>query len=189
LYVDYLDLSQLTDYANQIQIDPNLTVYFAAAKLSFTPPGGISAEEYLDHQFGDRLRWVSGYAGANSSVDVVINGNQTIKVNKALRYSTLIDSDTDGVPNAFDLAPFDGVTINSINRTTSPPGYALSWNAAPNTVYRVEYKTNVSGSNWTVLLTTNNTASTTVPLSVLDTNVAPANVQRYYRVTYTPNGP
>ncbi|MGC3959319.1 MAG: hypothetical protein QM813_15665 [Verrucomicrobiota bacterium] len=188
LYVDLLDLSQLSDITEQLLVDPNLTIYYAAAKLSFTPSGGISPEQYLENQFGGRLRWVSQYAGANSSVDVVINGNQTIKVNRALRDSTVIDSDSDGVPNYYDASPFDGVRITSSTRSNNPAGFVLTWNAAPNTVYRVDYRTTLSSSLWTTLLMTTNTASVMVPWSVIDTN-AVAGQQRYYRVSYNPNGP
>lgn len=188
LYVDLLDLSQLTDVTEQLLVDPTLTIYYAAAKLSFTPSGGVSPEQYLEDQFGGRLRWVSQYAGANSSVDVVINGNQTIKVNRALRDSTIIDSDSDGVPNYFDASPFDGVRITSSARSTNPAGFVLNWDAAPNTVYRVDYRTTLSSSVWTTLLMTTNTASVMVPWSVIDTN-AVAGQERYYRVSYNPNGP
>ncbi len=189
LYTDVLDLSQLLDYSSQLQVDPNLTIYYAAAKLSFTPPVGQSPEEYLNGQLGGRLRWVPGFAGPNSSVDVIINGNQTIKVNKALRNSSVIDSDADGVPNFFDLSPFDGVVINSISQNVTPPGYLLKWTAAPNTVYAVEYKTNLAQVGWSQLLMTTNTASTNAAWSALDTNVVPSKEQRYYRVIYNPNGP
>lgn len=188
LYVDVLDLSQLTDVTEQLLVDPSLTIYYAAARLSFTPSGGVSPEQYLENQFGGRLRWVSQYAGANSSVDVVINGNQTIKVNRALRDSTVIDSDSDGVPNYFDASPFDGVRITSSARSTQPAGFVLNWDAAPNTVYRVDYRTTLSSTVWTTLLMTTNTASVMVPWSVIDTN-AVAGQERYYRVSYNPNGP
>lgn len=188
LYVDLLDLSQLTDLNEQLIIHPNITVYYAAAKLGFVPPGGVTPEEYLDHQFGDHLRWVSQYTGPNSSVDVIINGNQTIKVNRALRDSTTIDSDSDGVPNYYDASPFDGVKITSIARSVSPAGIVLSWDAAPNTVYRVEYRTALDAATWLPLLQTTNAAAVTVPWSVLDTNGV-SGAQRYYRVSYNPNGP
>lgn len=189
MYVDFLDLSLLSDYENQIALDPNLTIYYAAAQLSFVPPGGMTPEEYLDQQFGGRLRWVSQYAGANSSVDVLINGNQTIKVNKALRSSTLIDSDSDGIPNFYDITPFGGVMIQSIAKNSSPAGYRLTWAATAGMVYRVEYKTNAVSAPWTLLLNATNTASVTTNISVMDTNVTSGGLQRYYRVTYNPNGP
>jgi len=189
LYVDVLDLSQLADYASQLQIEPSLTIYYAAAKLSFTPPGGQSAEEYLDGQLDGRLRWVSEYSGPNSSVAVVINGNQTIQVNKALYESKNIDSDADGVPNFYDVTPFGGVQIDSIARNPSPVGFLLSWDGAANTIYRVEYRTNLTSGVWVPLLTVTNATSVTAPLSALDTNGVAGAAQRYYRVIYSPNSP
>ncbi len=189
LYVDLLDLSGLTDYANQIQINPGLTIYYAAAKLAFTPPNNQTPEEYLNGQFDGHLRWVPDFTGPNSSVDVIINGNQTIQVNKALRNSTTIDSDSDGIPNFYDLTPFDGVQITSISSSVAPSGFELTWLAAPNTVYLVEYRTNLTQGVWMPLMLTTNSAATSVPWSVVDTNTIPANEQRYYRVLYNPNGP
>lgn len=186
LYVDLLDLTQLTDYVEQLLIDPNITIYYAAARLSFVPPGGVTPEEFLDGQFGGRLRWVSQFNGPNSSVDVVVNGTQTIQVNRALRNSTTIDSDGDGIPNYFDLTPFDGVIITSITRSTAPAGIALTWNAVPNTVYRVEYTTN-SASGWTPLLMTTNTTGVVKPWTAVDTNLN-SGPQRQYRISYNPNG-
>ncbi|HEU5123273.1 MAG TPA: hypothetical protein VFW05_04325 [Verrucomicrobiae bacterium] len=109
MYVDLLDLSALTDYANQLRIDNNLVIYFAAAELGFTPPpNGDGApqqpEEYLDGQFGGRLRWVRTYAGANSGQSIVIDGVPT-QVNKALFNSMIIDSDQDSIPNGSDPGP------------------------------------------------------------------------------------
>lgn len=189
LYVDLLDLSGLSDYASQLQIDPNLTIYYAAAALSVaaTPTNGLSAEEFLDGQFGGQLRWVKSFSGPNSSTTVTINGNQLITVNSALRNSNTLDSDADGVVNALDTAPFDGVKISSIKRNTSPAGYKLTWTAAPNTLYRVEVSTNLSSPVWSPQFTTTSTNTIVAPWTVLDTNAAPAGVTRYYRVTYSPN--
>lgn len=184
LYVDLLDLSLLSDYANQIQIDPNLTIYYAAAKLSFTPPGNLTPEEFLDGKFDGRVRWVREFTGPNSSVDVVVNGNQTIKVNKALRNSQVIDSDADGVPNYFDATPFDGVLVQATAPVTPPNSIQLSWNAAPGVVYQVDYK-NENSTAWQLLTTTTNTSSATAILSVTDTR---SDTMRYYRVSYSPNG-
>lgn len=186
LYVDLLDLSQLTDYTNQLQIDPNLTIYYAAVALNSSPTNGQSNEEYLDGQFGGRLRWVPGFAGPNSTTNVTINGNQVISVNLGLRNSSVLDSDADGIVNGLDASPFDGVTITSIKRNASPTGYLLTWNAAPATLYRVEARTNLTTAAWTTLFTTVSTNVVTGSYSVLDTNTAPAGVTRYYRVTYQP---
>ena len=120
---------------------------------------------------------------------VVINGNQTIQVNKALYESKNIDSDADGVPNFYDVTPFGGVQIDSIARNPSPVGFLLSWDGAANTIYRVEYRTNLTSGVWVPLLTVTNATSVTAPLSALDTNGVAGAAQRYYRVIYSPNSP
>ncbi|MRR36829.1 hypothetical protein EG829_19640, partial [bacterium] len=122
-----------------------MTIYYATARLGFEPPpgpGGVpqSPEEYLNGMFEGRLRWVSGYAGANSSVAVVVDG-KTVMMNVALRNSRTTDSDEDGVPNYFDATPLGGGEIAGAARpsvsatigSNGPQGrgLAISWNAAP----------------------------------------------------------
>ncbi len=195
LYADYLDLSQLTDYANQIQIDPSLTIYYAAASLGFTPPltneVAQQPEEYLDGQFDGHLRWVRDFAGPNSSVDVVINGNQTIQVNRALRNSKIIDSNGDGIPNFYDLTPFDEPAFllrGSLLQTNQPPGKAflVSWTAVSNTVYQVEFTTNLPPANWQPLVKYTNNAPTNRTVTIWDTNGPAGFIQRFYRVGHGP---
>jgi len=198
LYVDLLDFSNLGTNWNLIQqqivqIDPNLVVYYAAAKLGFTPPtnpAGIpmEPEEFLDGQFGGHLRWVSSFAGPNSSVDVVSNG-VTIVVNKALRFSKIIDSNGNGIPNFYDPNPFNTVPpvlSASILSAGQPAGrsIAISWNALPNTLYHVEFSTSLPGANWQPLSDYLSDSQTTQRATIWDTN-APVDVQRFYRVRYT----
>lgn len=180
IYVDELDLSFLTDYQNQIAINPGITVYFASSK-------GVP-EETLDGQFGGQMRWVSSYAGPRSGVDVVINGNQTVRKNRALRNSQLIDSDADGTPNYWDLTPFDGIVISKVQlRQTAPNGLSMSWLGAAETAYKVEYTVNYqAASAWQTLGRVTNSLPTTNMLTIVDTNVPAAGVQRYYRVSYQP---
>ena len=120
LYVDLLDLSALgTNFETELQINPSLVIYFAAARLGFTPPpstNGIAVqpEEFLDGKFGGHLRWVQSFAGPNSSTDVIVtnpNGvQQSMSVNFALRWSLLIDSDGDGTANGLQATPFKVAT-------------------------------------------------------------------------------
>ncbi|MBE0543458.1 MAG: hypothetical protein IH623_19105 [Verrucomicrobia bacterium] len=192
LYVDELDLTALgANYRNRLAIDPSLVIYFAAAKLGVgvVDTNGLqTTEEYLDGQFDNRLRWVSDFAGPNSSVDVLVNGTQTIKVNRALRFSKLIDSDGDGIPNFFDFTPFDDVLIASIKPLAMPSGMQLSWPAVAGTVYQVEYQTNFNAP-WRKLLTTAYSSATNGICTVIDTNGVAGSSMRLYRVMYTPAGP
>jgi len=206
LYVDLLDLSQLsTNFASVIQIDPNLVIYYAAAKLGFTPPpagAGLppqEPEEYLNGQFGGHLRWVT-FAGPNSSVAVVIN-SQTYEVNKALRFATTIDSNGNGIPNYADPNPFNTppsgayplVVIEPVVLTASlvpqPVGQSspqISWQAMPGVTYQVQFSTNFPPVNWQPLLSYTSTAPTNTVVKVLDTNAPASGSRRYYRVSYSP---
>lgn len=194
IYVDLLDLSKCPDFLDPdvLTIDPNFVIYYAAAKLpsTFTVPANTNgipqeAEEFLNGQLGGHLRWVSSFAGPNSSVAVLING-QTAYVNKALRYSKIIDSNDNGIPNYYDPNPFNPTLVlsGSMVQTNPPPAntFAISWTAAANAVYQVQYSTNISPANWLPLRNYTNNASTSVVVSVWDTNAVPG--QRYYRVSH-----
>jgi hypothetical protein len=194
LYVDLLDLTSLgSNYMNFIEIDPSLTIYYAAAKLSFTPPSNAAGipqepEEFLNGQFGGHLVWVPGFAGPNSSVDVVING-VTVAVNRALRFSKIIDSNGNGIPNFFDPFPFNTnplVLSAIVVQTNMPPSGALgvSWNAAPQKVYQVEFSSDVRHQGWQPLTRYTNTTSSKSVVTIWDTN-APAGAHRFYRVKTT----
>jgi hypothetical protein len=54
MYVSNLDLSLLTDFANEITIDPSLDIYFMSASLN----GTNGAAAFLDGKFGNHLHWV-----------------------------------------------------------------------------------------------------------------------------------
>ncbi len=200
LYVDLLDLTQLgTNFQRFVEIAPNLTIYFAAARLGFVPPSGPAgipqeAEEYLDGQFGGRLRWVRDFTGPNSSTTVVV-GNQTIVVNSALRNSKMIDSDGDGIPNFFDATPFGGSNPGpsglSVAAAFAAPAQgkakslAISWTATPSTVYRVEVANDLTNPNWQLLsLYTNNSVAAQTAI-VWDTNAPAATGKRFYRVGHS----
>jgi hypothetical protein len=194
LYVDLLDLTSLgTNYLTLLQIDPSLVIYYAAAKLGFTPPpnsAGIpqEPEEYLNGQFGGHLRWVSTFAGPNSSVDVIING-VTVAVNRALRFSKIIDSNGNGIPNFYDPNPFSVnplLLAAALVQTNQPPSgsIAVSWIAATQKVYQVQFTPDFQHPNWQTLTLYTNTSSTSSNVTIWDTNASAAD-QRFYRVKTT----
>jgi hypothetical protein len=193
IYTDVLDLSNLgTNFASFIQFDPSLNIYFAAARLGFTPPPnsvGVpqEPEEYLDGQLGGHLHWARSFAGPNSSVAVLVNG-QTVLYNAALRFSKIIDSDGDGIPNFYDTTPFGGVALTAaLVSNPAPQTYSLqiSWNGAPGKVYQVEFTTDLAQGQWQPLLTYTNNSPIFNTISIQDTNV-PLGVRRFYRVGYAP---
>lgn len=218
LYVDLLDLSQITNLEEMLQTDPNLVIYYAAAKLPsritvlsstgipqqevetnnllngqsyyVVANGGSGqvpqeAEEVLNGKLGGHLRWVGSFAGPNSSVDVIVNG-QTVSVNRALRYSLVIDSNGDGIPNGLDPNPFNTLPVvlaGSLVQTPPPAKkFAITWLAQTNLPYRVQYTTSLPGTNWQLLLNYTNMSPTNATVTVWDTNAVSS--QRFYRVSH-----
>lgn len=186
LYVDVLNLSSAitADVESALVIDPGMTIYFATANV--TP-------STIDGLCNGRLRWVRDYAGPSSGIPVAsYQGGgvwKTIIVNSALFNSDQIDSDGDGLANAYDTRPFDGVALKSAEWLgTTPPKFKFSWEAAAQTVYRIEYAPSITPANWTLLQTITNAALVTRTLTI--TNTLPAaggtGAQRYYRVRYDP---
>ncbi len=161
LYVDFLEFKGITlnTITNMVQIDPGFTIYFANSNLTADRLNGL---------FGGRLRWVSGFVGSANSVAVVLRGsNQVVLMNQALRESTTIDSDGDGIPNAFDPNPRDDLdrietmALSQVALANTPSVISFSWEAAPGKLYKVEYTTNLLSPDWEPLLDyTNNSQST-----------------------------
>ncbi|HMJ92447.1 MAG TPA: fibronectin type III domain-containing protein, partial [Candidatus Acidoferrum sp.] len=100
IYVDYLELlNDATNYNFALGVDPDFTIYFAN---SSPPP------EKLDNLVNNnaRLRWVSTFAGPQSSTNITYPGNNTTyRFNIELVKSIEIDSDGDGIVNVFDCTP------------------------------------------------------------------------------------
>src|SRR5205814_1097152 len=68
-------------------------------------------------------------------------------MNRALRFSTTIDSDGDGVLNADDAYPLDGAAWNGLTLSVQgggPSPLRLSWMAIPRIVYHVETTTDLA---------------------------------------------
>ncbi len=140
----------------------------------------------LERAGGPYLVWVpADFAGPNSSVDVLING-KTVQVNKALRYSKIIDSNTNGIPNFYDANPFDvpfvaqGALVQSHPQPAAK--FADLWTHSPGTAYSVQFSTNYAPAIWSPLLSYTNTGSTSVVATVSDTNTPSG--QRFYRVSH-----
>lgn len=97
LYVDYLELvSGATNYSFALGVDPKFTIYFANANIS---------PEKIELEGNGRIRWVSTFAGPNSSTSFVYPDGNTYVFNTALVRSSTLDSDGDGIENAADCTP------------------------------------------------------------------------------------
>jgi hypothetical protein len=198
IYVDQLvlrgdivtDLSSLRDalslnnielfYADIVSANPDINAEsLDGLILNEQSPSGTS-----------NLHWVRYFAGPNSSVDVVIvqNGQAiSVPVNRALRFSTSIDSDSDGIPNAFDSFPFNPAMPQITNISVAGIGgqVKITFNAEPGGTYRVESASSLISPIWQLVSVYQNTGTQAVTRTVTDPNNATAG-SRFYRVTYNP---
>lgn len=152
VYVDYLELMGATTNRDingnlpALQINTNLVIYYAAAVQS-----GQSVSEKINHKNNDRLRWVPNYAGYYTSTNLVYPAGVTNTLNQSLVNSTIIDSDGDGILNAYDSTPLlvpgqlnFGVTLT--NR--SPLSVRVQWTTIPNATNYIYYRTNLAVGAW-----------------------------------------
>lgn len=185
MYVDYLDLDvslQTDPEAGGLVIEPGFTIYFAYANVPV---------EKLDGKFNGRLRWVKDFAGPLSGVDVAVHVGpdtyKTIRVNRALLESKLIDSDGDGLANAYDNWPFDGPSVTAVRVSGAPPAVSISFSAAAGATYYVERSSSLTAPKWVVIATVTNDSEFGRVMTVTDSIVTePAGEARYYRVWYNP---
>lgn len=179
LYVDFLSLDTniLADLEGRLEVAPNFTLYFADANAPV---------EELDGRLNGRLRWVRDFAGPNSGVDVALDDGRVIQVNRQLRDSNTIDSDADGIVNFLDLTPFGGVTLSDVRVLAQPFKVQITWEAAAQTTYEVQYTRDLNSPiTWRHLLDYTNSAALNGPVTVED-SPPPGELGRFYRVLYSP---
>jgi hypothetical protein len=188
LYVDLLEISgtqssSLNELTNSIVLADNINIYYADIRSTNV---NITAETINGLTFGGgKMFWVPSFVGPNTSVDVALRDGTSIRVNRALRFSTRIDSDADGIANAFDPFPFDTVTVQQVRLSVAEgEAWKISFFAAPNTIYTVQYTDSLTDMRWQTLTTVKNTANNIQQMSVQDP--AKNSQQRFYRISYTP---
>ena len=150
--------------------------------------GGRSIAEQLDGKNGGRLVWVSSYAGAYSSTNLLYPDGHIYTFNRALVMSQNIDSDGDGIVNYYDSTPIPppGAVKLTITITNEPAGSKLiSWPTIGNSTNTLYFSTSSAGPNWQPLTNfvfgpINGTAT------VLDTSTSST---RYYRLRLDPRVP
>ena len=178
IYVDYLQIDStiaqsIADYINPIG---DYTIYFADSNLP---------AEQLDGLLDGRLRWVNSYAGSYSGVDLATPSGATSRVNRALLNSQVIDSNGNGIANAFDPDPF---TINPVRVTFSggaKPSAKVSWPAVAGGRYRLESSSRLDLPDWKTVTTVTNDSTKAATLSGTESLGADGST-RFFRVTFEP---
>jgi hypothetical protein len=187
IYVDsLLLLDQATNRDNagnpiSLTNSPNMIIYYAQAIMN-----GVSVADKLNGKNNNHLRWISAYVGNFSATNLVING-VTNTVNTGLAQSTSIDSDGDGIPNAFDPTPF--FTSGQVNLAVTitnalPPNATIQWQTIPGATNVVYYTTNLLSPNW---LTLTNFVTPAAPpyapiTEVIHDAIGNLSTQKFYRV-------
>ena len=155
LYVDYLEFrNNLTNFDGSgnlanLYFGPGMKIYYAQLIIN-----GVSWAEKLNHQNGGGLNWVSSYAGAFSSTNMVYPDGTTNLLNLALVQSCDLDSNGNGIPNCLDPAPvFVASAVGLAATLTNTPQrqVALSWNSIPYATNSVFYKPSLAATNWQLL--------------------------------------
>jgi hypothetical protein len=125
--------------------------------VTITPYSPITADS-LNRIFGPdapfNFIWVPAFVGPNAvEVALGVNGGSS-RMNRALRQSTVLDSDGDGIPNALDEYPLTpaqpgeigGTQLLNAKRNAQSLSFNLTGTASAD--YVVEYTTNLVTPNW-----------------------------------------
>jgi hypothetical protein len=174
------NFSRLGDY---FDVPDHFTIYYLSAGVD-----GVDISLQLDGQLDGRFRRVeeSSFDTSEPSMALSTGPSSVIQVNRALRYSTQIDSDGDGVVNALDPTPFQGVVIHTKPVTIGGEALLeLSWNGAANTSYELQASTDAGGKSWETLSTVQNQKAEPGSLKAYD-KIKGNHQSRLYRVLYRP---
>lgn len=176
LYVDSLEFadSSLSDPVGSLYVEPGFVLYFATSNVD---------PALLDGLFDGRVRWVQDYAGPTSGTSVVLANGNSVRMNRQLLASPVIDSDLDGIANGSDASPLEAsvLRVRVGVLPTEPSQVELSWGGTPGARYQVEYSTGLAGEAWSVLAVCE--AGQTAPglVKYCDT-LRTQGEQRFYRV-------
>jgi hypothetical protein len=155
LYVDYLEFrNNLTNFDSSgnlanLYFGPGMKIYYAQLIIN-----GVSWAEKLNHKNGGGLNWVSSYAGAYSSTNLVYPDGTTNLLNTALVQSCDLDSNGNGIPNCQDRAPvLVPSEIGLAAAFTNAPQHevVLSWSSIPYSTNSVFFKPSLTATNWQLL--------------------------------------
>jgi hypothetical protein len=208
LFVDLLEIdgpgiTNLTTLTNQIRIisdaSTSLDIYFADAvstnlekylNLGLQNPTEFRnlAELLNGKKLGSgTLHWVPAFNGPNSSVDVVIN-NTSVKMNRSLRTSRIIDMDGDGIANAYDDLPLENkpgpVKVASALIGQTNGQVSVQFQAFKGT-YALEYADSLENPSWKQATTFTQSSNTASLQTLTDPTMAQGS-QRFYRLVFYP---
>jgi hypothetical protein len=180
----YVDLLELQDYATnvdemgdltEVQVNPNMRIYFAAAAEKFTSAiisisNDVYGNQYIVTNIVSVTNDISGTLGDPSA-----NGG---------RFGWV--PDYAGYFSKFSLGKTPNVTLSVTVSNGPAPSALVSWNSMANATNSLYFKTNPASANWQLL--TNFISS---PLGGMVTVADPisSSSPRFYRVRVDPKRP
>ncbi len=194
LYVDQLELRDGatnrstvggTQNFTAFDLAPNFKIYYADAII-----GGNDISEKLQQGNNGQLIWVPAFAGIFSGTNFVSSDGKTNFFNRALVQSGDIDSNGNGIANAFDHSPIytaDNINL-AINVANSATNAAtriatITWAGLANSTNYLYYASNLLSTNWVQVFSTNQgPANGTI-------TVKRTNSTGFYRVQVNPSQP
>ena len=178
LYVDYLQIGTTIALAmdSYMSFLGDYTLYFADSNLP---------AEQLDGLLDGRIRWVSSQAGFYSGVDFGLPNGGVARVNRALLNSETIDSNGNGIANAFDPDPFTITPVKVTLSNGSNAAATVSWPAVAGGRYRLESSARLDQPDWKVVTTVRNESNQAATLKGSETLSSDGST-RFYRVTLVP---
>jgi len=185
IYVETLDLSDeiLVDLENSLILVEGMTLYYTTTSLNVDP---ASLDGFVTAG-GGTLRWVQdGSSPTVIMVEVASGDGRVLRVPRALRFSTALDSDADGIANADDASPFDLVVVSQVSLVEGAnPAFEVQWNAAAGQTYEVQATQNLASGSWVPVKVVTNSSTSTQRVIVRDP-VDPATPVKAYRVVVKP---
>ncbi len=181
IYVDLLELSDtmMADLENTLVLGEGMTLYYATTSENVDP---ASLDGFVTSG-GGTLRWVKdGAAPQIRLIDVSTGDGRTLRVPRSLRFSTVLDSDGDGIVNAADASPFDLVVVSEVNLVETPaPAFEVQWDAAAGNTYEIQATTNLATGQWVAVKKVTNSTGGTQRMILRDP-VDPNSPLKAYRV-------
>jgi hypothetical protein len=144
-------------------VAPDFTIYFRSLlSMEFDE---LPAAEF-EAATGGKFKFIGDGGPAGGFVTALVNGKPT-QVSRSVRSSIRIDTDGDGIVNAFDSTPFEGVVQQPKVVQDSKNSFLIRWEGAPYGSYDVQYSDSLTGE-WKVLKRVTNTQGSKKTLWVRD---------------------
>jgi len=161
-----------------ISLNDGFTLYFSSTSTNTTP----AKLDGIVTPGGGKLVYLPLPGAPSGFISVVTGDGRTVDVPSGVRFSAVLDSDGDGIPNSTDESPFDVVSISSAKLSGSTPReFEIQWDAAPGQGYEIQGTKDLAAGRWSSIKTLVNQSADKQRMTVRDT-VDPAVGLKAYRV-------